>query len=195
MQLLISTKNDGKIFEFRTLLPDFKILSLHDFPEIDDVIEDGETFAANAIKKARTLAEHTGQWAVADDSGLETDALNGQPGVYSARYAGEPCDPAKNIDKLLHNLRDITDDKRTARFRCVIALAGPSGTILTADGQVEGRILRECRGHNGFGYDPIFFSPELGKTFGEATADEKHLVSHRARALAHILPHILAMSF
>ncbi len=193
MKILIATQNPGKIREFKALLPDFDVLSLADIHGIDDIIEDGVTFADNAIKKAVTLAAHTGCWTIADDSGLEVDALDGAPGVYSARYAGEDCDPDDNIIKLLAALKDVPQDGRTARFRCTIALAKTPEDVMTVDGTCDGKILFERRGQHGFGYDPVFFSPELGKTFAQASPAEKHDVSHRGRAIQKILPFVKSM--
>ncbi|OQY29716.1 MAG: hypothetical protein B6244_02705 [Candidatus Cloacimonetes bacterium 4572_55] len=194
--LSIATANQGKIEEFRKLFPEFEVFSLSNFPELGEIIEDGLSFEENAIKKASVLATHTGELALADDSGLEVDALNGEPGIYSARYSGTPHDFDKNIKKLLKNLENTPDVERTARFRCVIALINPkektdgSPRIVTVKGVVEGVILKDLRGKNGFGYDPVFYSPELGKTFAEADPNEKHSVSHRARAVQKIMPYL-----
>lgn len=188
--LLIATNNPGKIKEFRELLPHFNIKSLADFPEIDDIVEDGRTFAENAIKKAVTLAEHTGCWTLADDSGLVVDALGGAPGVFSARYAGENGNSARNIEKLLREMAAVPQEKRQAHFTCVIALAHSETEVLTVEGHTEGEILSEKHGGGGFGYDPVFFSRELSKTFAEAAPEEKNRVSHRGRAIRKIIPEI-----
>jgi XTP/dITP diphosphohydrolase len=162
--------------------------------DIPDVIEDADTFAGNASKKAREVSAATGLPALADDSGLEVDALDGAPGVYSARYAGEPHSDSANNTKLLAALAGIA--KRTARFRAVLALAdvkGALGTeVITADGTCEGTILTAPRGTGGFGYDPLFFAPELGMTFAEAGLGSKSELSHRARAMRAIKPRLVA---
>ncbi|WP_165065596.1 RdgB/HAM1 family non-canonical purine NTP pyrophosphatase [Paludisphaera rhizosphaerae] len=163
--------------------------SIAAYPDVPDVVEDADTFAGNARKKASETARALGVWALADDSGLAVDALGGAPGVYSARYAGEPCDDAANCSKLFEALSHVPDDRRGAAFRCVLALADPEGNIrLEAEGSVRGRIIREIRGVGGFGYDPMFLIPEYHKTFGELSALVKHQLSHRARAFSHLRP-------
>jgi XTP/dITP diphosphohydrolase len=156
------------------------------------VEEDGETFAANAAKKAREVAAAAGLPALADDSGLEVDALDGAPGVRSARYAGAGHDDAANNRRLLAELAGVPTARRTARFRCAVALADPRGplgdTVEIREGACAGVILESPRGHNGFGYDPLFLYPELGRTFAELSLEEKGRLSHRARALAAMLP-------
>lgn len=184
MQLVIATRNRHKLDEIRAILgsPGLQLSSALDHPEVPDVVEDGDTFEANAIKKAVALHRATGAWALADDSGLEVDALGGEPGVRSARYAGEPVDHAANIAKLLAALRGVAD--RTARFRCVIALAGPGFPPSTVEGRCEGVITAAPRGTGGFGYDPVFVPEGHARTFGELDAALKNGISHRARALA-----------
>lgn len=164
-----------------------ELLSLKDFPGVPEAVEDGATFAENAVKKAVLVAEYTGAIALADDSGLEVDALEGRPGVLSARFAGRHGDDAANNRLLLQLLLGLPDERRTARFRCAIALATPEGEVLTADGSCEGVIAHEPRGSNGFGYDPLFFMPEYGKTMAELPSDVKNRVSHRARAMQEAL--------
>jgi XTP/dITP diphosphohydrolase len=183
--IVVATKNRGKLREIQAALAglDLKIRSLDDFPSAPEVVEDGETFAENAGKKARAIAAHTGLPALADDSGLAVDALGGAPGVFSARYAGETADDAANNRKLLAALQNVPPAKRTARFVCVLALAFPGGRTVFAEGFCEGRIIDSLKGEGGFGYDPVFFSPELGITFAEATREQKLSVSHRGRAL------------
>ena len=183
MKLVIATRNRHKLDEIRAILhqPSLEIVSAFDFPDIPDVVEDGATFEANAVKKAVTLATATGCWALADDSGLEVDALSGEPGVYSARYAGEPVSYKANNEKLLANLETVGD--RTARFRCVIALSSPSGAARTVEGSVEGTIGFEERGTGGFGYDPVFIPEGHTLTFAELEPEAKHAISHRGRAL------------
>jgi XTP/dITP diphosphohydrolase len=161
--------------------------SLNEFPDVPEVVEDAESFAANARKKAAETAQALGRWVLADDSGLTVDALGGAPGVLSARYAGEPCDDAANNRKLLEALADVPDDGRGAAFRCALAVADPAGAIrLEAKGHCRGRITREPRGTAGFGYDPLFLIPEYHKTFGELSPLVKHQLSHRSRAIAEI---------
>jgi XTP/dITP diphosphohydrolase len=164
-----------------------EIHSLAAFPDVPEVVEDADTFAGNARKKASEMAKALGVWVVADDSGLTVDALGGAPGVYSARYAGEPSDDEANNRKLLAAVADVPDERRGAAFRCCLALADPSGAIrLEAEGACRGRLTREPRGPGGFGYDPLFLIPEYHKTFGELSALVKHQLSHRARAFAHL---------
>ena len=162
------------------------IRSVDDFGEAaPEVIEDADTFAGNARKKASELARALAAWVVADDSGLTVDALGGAPGVFSARYAGEPTNDEANNRKVLEALAETPDDRRGAAFRCALALANPSGTIrLEAEGACRGRLTREVRGPSGFGYDPLFLILEYHKTFGELSPLVKHQLSHRARAFA-----------
>jgi XTP/dITP diphosphohydrolase len=177
--LVFASSNAGKIVELQALLGDgWVVKSAKDFPFIPEVDEDRDTFAGNAAKKAHTFAKATGVWALADDSGLEVDALDGRPGVYSARYAPTA---EERITKLLGELNGVADAKRTARFRCVLCLAFPDGSEQLTDGVCEGRIGRAPRGAGGFGYDPIFELPG-GKTMSELTRDEKAAVSHRGHA-------------
>ncbi len=186
LAIVIATTNQGKLKEFRELLKDqpIEILSLADFGPIPEVIEDGETFDDNAYKKALFTAKVLGLPAIADDSGLTVKALDGKPGVYSARFAGEDASDQDNIDKLLRDMEGVGN--RKAAFMCVLSLAVPSGPALTYEGMCEGEILRTQKGDAGFGYDPVFFSPELGKTFAEADMAEKNKISHRGRALAEM---------
>lgn len=186
LAIVIATTNQGKLKEFRQLLKDqpIEILSLADFGPIPEVIEDGETFDDNAYKKALFTAKVLGLPAIADDSGLTVEALDGKPGVYSARFAGENASDQDNIDKLLKDMEGQSN--RKAAFMCVLSLAVPSGPALTYEGMCEGEILSRPKGDGGFGYDPVFFSKELGKTFGEANMEEKNKISHRGRALAEM---------
>jgi len=199
--LVFATRNKGKLAELRDLLPDLAVLSIDEAAArigraIPDVVEDADTFVGNASKKAREVSAVTQLPALADDSGLEVDALGGAPGVYSARYAGEPHDDARNNTKLLAALAAVPDAQRTARFRAALALADVHGAlgerVLTADGACEGAILREPRGTGGFGYDPLFFAPELGMTFAEAGIGTKSELSHRARAMRAMRPQLQA---
>jgi XTP/dITP diphosphohydrolase len=182
--LIVATGNAGKLKEIRNLLGDQILLkSLADFPDIPEILEDGDTFEANAIKKAITVARATGIVTLGDDSGLQVDALNGAPGIYSARFAGEEATDSDNNAKLLNLLTSIPHEKRTARFRCVLAMATPDETVHTAEGQCEGFILTEPRGTHGFGYDPLFYLPELNATVAELPVDQKNKISHRGHAL------------
>lgn len=182
--LVIATRNRHKLDEIRAILgPGAPVLkSALDFSDIPDVVEDGDTFEANAQKKALALAQATGGWALADDSGLEVDALDGAPGVFSARYAGEPSDSAANNAKLLRELSGVAN--RTARFRCVLCLARPGAAPRFVDGRCEGRIVAALRGANGFGYDPLFMPDGFEVTFADMPAAQKNEISHRGRALA-----------
>jgi len=202
MKIVVATRNPGKLREIRLGLEGLavELLSLADFPAAPAVEEDGDSFAANAVKKARALCAYTGLPALADDSGLEVDALQGAPGIRSARFAGEGATDAENNVKLISLLHGIPLERRTARFRCVIALAWPrqlgsdlyfkhkawEGEVETVEGIAEGVILDKPRGAQGFGYDPLFYSPELDATFSEVAAERKLRVSHRGKALARI---------
>lgn len=185
--IVLATRNPGKVKEFQQLLTNFpvEIKSLNDFGPIPEVEEDGDTFDDNAYKKALFTAKALGLPAMADDSGLVVKALDGAPGVKSARYAGENASDAANIDKLLGEMKDETD--RRAAFECVISIAVPSGPALTYEGRCEGEITLEPKGASGFGYDPVFFYPEYGKTFAESSSEEKNNVSHRGQALKEVI--------
>jgi XTP/dITP diphosphohydrolase len=182
--LLLATTNEHKLSEYRTILRDlpFTLLSLRDVQLDMDVEETGTTFAENALLKARAYAQAANMLALADDSGLEIDALGGAPGVYSARFAGRETPYAERFRLILAQLQDVPVSQRTARFRCAIALAEPSGYTRVVEGTIEGRIAESPRGENGFGYDPIFLVPEYGKTTAEMAPEEKHRISHRGRA-------------
>lgn len=190
MKLLLATRNAHKVSELADLLKEcgLEVVSLDQVPGVPEVSEDQETLEGNAAKKARACADASGLWALADDTGLEVSALGGRPGVYSARYAGPGCSYDDNNRKLLAELAGLGD--RGARFRTVIALAEPKGRVLTESGALEGSILREPRGANGFGYDPVFLVSEAGKSLAELSASEKNALSHRARALRAMLPHL-----
>lgn len=185
MKLVLATNNKGKVKELAEMLKPLglQVVPIGEYPGFQEVEEDGETFADNAIKKAVAAAEFTGELSLADDSGLEADALNGAPGVYSARFAGELKDDAANNRKLLKLLEDVPDEKRTGRFRCVIAIAEPNGRVHTAEGACEGIILRELKGEVGFGYDPLFYVPTYKQTFAEMDLEQKNSISHRGKAL------------
>ncbi len=184
--LVIATRNAGKTNEIRALLEDFplEIRNLDDFGPIPEVVEDGDTFEENAYKKASFTARVLGFPALADDSGLVVPALDGAPGVHSARWAGAAASDADRCRKLLQAMAAIDD--RRASFECVISIAVPGGPALTYESRCEGEITRAPSGDNGFGYDPVFFYPPLGKTFAELSRDEKGKVSHRGRALQEI---------
>ena len=188
MKLLLATNNAHKAREIREILTDSfsEIVTMRDAGIEYEVVEDGLTFRENALKKAvETLAFVRGRFdaVLADDSGLCVDALDGAPGVFSARFSGEAHNDAANNEKLIRLLEDVPDDKRTARFCCCIALARTGRTPIAVQGEVEGTILHEARGENGFGYDPYFYYTPFGKSFAELSAEEKNSVSHRKRAL------------
>ncbi len=196
MRLVFATRNRGKLAELQQLLQPtgLELLTLDDLPvDLPEVLEDGATFAQNAAKKARETMLACGLPALADDSGLEVDALDGAPGVHSARYAGEGASDADRYRLLLHNLRGVPRGARTARFRCVLALADPARPQqpVLFEGACEGEILEQPRGEGGFGYDPVFYVPELGQTFAEIPAAQKNQVSHRARAMRRFVQRLL----
>lgn len=184
--LVIATSNQNKLKEFKEILSDLdiEIASLSDFGPIPEPIEDGNSFDENAYKKAIHTAKILGLPAIADDSGLVVNSLNGAPGIYSARYAGNNATDSDNRKKLLNTMKGVSD--RSASFQCVISIATPAGPALTYEGKCDGEIIDEERGSNGFGYDPIFFFPELQKTFAELEPSEKHKISHRGKALAEV---------
>lgn len=184
MKLVLASKNQHKLVELQTILGamGIEVLLQSDVGVDIEVEETGTTFAENAMLKAKAVMEATGIGAIADDSGLMVDALNGEPGVYSARYGGKPTDLDRTM-LLLENMKDVPEEKRTGRFVSAIACALPDGTELTAQGVCEGNILFDLRGTGGFGYDPVFYVPQLGKTFAEAGAEEKNAISHRGNAL------------
>ena len=196
-EIVIATHNPGKFREMKALLDPlgFKIFSLKDFPEIPPVAEDGATFAENAGKKAKTVADRTGRLAIADDSGLVVKALGGRPGVFSSRFAGEKATDGNKCQRVLEEMAGIPEKQRKAVFVCAIALALPKGEVKIVEGECQGRISFAPRGEYGFGFDPIFFVPEFGKTMAELEPEVKNQISHRARALNKlklILPQFLA---
>lgn len=195
-ELVLATRNHDKVIELVALLGDLGITirTLDEFPGAPDVVEDGDTCEANAVKKARAIAESTGLPAVADDTGLEVDALGGRPGVYAARYAGEDATYEDNCRKLLRELTGVPREQRTARFLTVAAIALPSDGIRVAQGTLEGVIAEEASGTLGFGYDPVFLIPELGKTLAQLPADQKNTISHRAKAFAKVREMLSASS-
>ena len=185
MQIVIATRNPGKFREISRIIahPSLELLSLADLPGAPAVEEDGETFEDNALLKARSAAYHAGGWALADDSGLVVPALDGAPGIRSARFAGKGASDADNVNKVLELLREIPDGRRQAEFVCCIALAGTNNRAFVTEGRLAGTIAREPRGSNGFGYDPVFLLPEVGMTFAELTLEQKDRLSHRGRAM------------
>ncbi len=193
--LVIATSNPGKIKEIKAMLEGFpvEIKTLKDFPQIEPPEETGQTFFENALQKARYYAEKTGHFCLADDSGLEVDALGGKPGVYSARYAGKDANDEKNNEKLLKDLQGVPFEKRDARFVCVMVVADPKGNYIKAEGIWEGKIAESPRGNHGFGYDPLFLVKELNyeKTSAELPPEEKNKLSHRAKALSNLKPLII----
>lgn len=186
MKFLVATNNQGKLKEFNQILGELGIecVSLRDLGITADVEETGTTFLENALLKAKEIYQIAKIPTISDDSGLMVDALDGEPGVYSARYAGEPSDDQKNMDKLLANLKE--EPNRTARFKSVIAAVFSEDDIVVAEGECEGVIIDEKRGENGFGYDPIFYVESLGKTFSEMTDAEKNSLSHRGNAIRNL---------
>jgi len=179
-RLVLATANAGKVRELRELVAEWGPIEVLSSPVVEMPDETGTTYVENAVLKARAVAVATGLPALADDSGIEVDALGGAPGVRSARYASSA---AERNARMLAELHDVSESRRTARYRAAVALAFPDGTVLTAEGSCEGRIATAPRGSGGFGYDPIFVSLELGRTVGEASVAEKARVSHRARAM------------
>jgi XTP/dITP diphosphohydrolase len=186
MRLVLATRNKNKVEELLHLLAglDVRLSSLLDHPEVPEVVEDGATFLANAQKKAHEVASATGEWALADDSGLVVEALGGEPGVHSARYAGKQGDYAANNRKLLAEMQGVPDGKRQAAFVCTMVLASPAGQEWTATGRCDGRIIRELTGSMGFGFDPLFYVEAERATMAELPMARKNAISHRGRALA-----------
>ena len=186
MKLVLATRNEGKVREIGEILKDengIELLSLRNYPDAPDVVEDGRTYEENAIKKASVLAEYSGHLTIADDSGLAVDALDGAPGIHSARYAGENASDEDRIVKLLDALQDVPDNRRSGRFICAVAIAEPHAQVQVVRGVCEGRIIRTPRGTAGFGYDPIFVPVGYERTFAELGDEIKNQISHRAKAL------------
>lgn len=184
-EVIIATKNPGKAREFEQMFASrgMEVRTLLDFPELPDVEETGTSFEENAILKAETISRVLNKMVIGDDSGLMIDALEGRPGIYSARYAGEPKNDQANTEKVLRELAGVPEERRTARFYCALAIAVPNRKTATVSGTCEGRILEEPRGTNGFGYDPVFYVPDKGVSMAELSSDEKNKISHRANAL------------
>ena len=188
-RIVFASRNRGKIDEIRTMLTDvgIDVGSLNDYPDIPEIIEDGKSFLENALIKAKTVAEATGRTVLADDSGLEVDALGGAPGIYSARYAGEDADDGSKILRLLNELKGVPPEKRGALFRCVLVLYSPAnGRMETFEGRWLGIIADRPVGRGGFGYDPIFILPDLGVTVAELSSEAKNRISHRGQAIAKL---------
>ena len=189
--LIMATNNAHKLQEVREILGDaYVVKGLADIGCNEDIPEDADTLEGNALQKARYVHEHYGVDCFADDTGLEVDCLNGEPGVYSARYAGEPKDPVKNVQKLLKELEGVPFARRTARFRCVVALI-ENGELTTFEGRCEGHIALEPQGELGFGYDPIFVPEGMEKTMAMLTLEEKNAISHRGKAMEQLSCHLL----
>jgi len=193
IDVVIATRNTGKMNEMRKMLfnTSFSAFSLDEVSVLEEVEETGTSFEENAMLKAETYGKLSGKLTIADDSGIEVDALGGAPGIYSARYGGDGKDDQDRNKLLLENVEGIPEHQLTARFRCVVALWNPiDNTIVTFDGKIEGKITRNVRGENGFGYDPLFFFPEKNKTLAELTLIEKERVSHRGEAMRKALAHM-----
>lgn len=193
-KLVLATKNPGKARELKELFKDvpLEILSLNDFPALQEVEEDGWSFFENALKKAKAAAEWTGEMSLADDSGLEIEILGGRPGIHSARYSGPQATDRSNIEQVLKELRAYPDKEKRASFRCVLVLYSPDGCCEAFEGTLDGIIIDSPKGSLGFGYDPIFFLPELGKTLAEIPADVKNRISHRAKAFMKLKNRIMS---
>lgn len=197
-KLVLATRNQGKIIEFRRILEalapgEIELVGVDQFPDLVDVDETGSTFEENSLLKARYTCLATGLPAIADDSGLCVDALNGDPGIYSARWAGEHGNDQANLEKVLDQLKNVPDEKRTAHFMCVASLVLPDGREQVAEGRFEGHILHAPVGENGFGYDPIFQPLGLSISSAQMSAEEKDLVSHRGKSLRSIAPHVIKL--
>lgn len=196
MKIVFASGNEGKVKEIKEMLEGtgMELVSLKDYPNVPAIVEDGHTFLENALKKARIISEFTGETVLADDSGLSVDALGGEPGIYSARYAGEKATDDDNINLLLFRLKNIPQEKRTAFFCCALVLYKANGSYDSFESKWQGVIIDERRGDNGFGYDPVFLVPELKKTAAELPPEIKNKVSHRGQAFAKLkkaLPEIL----
>lgn len=195
--IVLASRNRKKTQEVCDLLKPcgFTVIPVTEFPNVPEVVEDGDTFAANAAKKATEVALALQQWVIGEDSGLRVDALNGAPGIYSARYSGPDATDEQNNAKLISELNNLPDEKRGAGYVCSVALSDPTGQVRVAvEGTCRGRITHEARGSGGFGYDPYFLIPEFHRTFGELSALVKHKLSHRARAFSQFIPELLRIS-
>jgi XTP/dITP diphosphohydrolase len=195
MELVVATRNAGKLREIRRLLEakGFVIHGMDSFPDAPEVDEDGDTFAANALKKAQVIARFTDRPCLADDSGLVVDALQGRPGVHSARFAGADADDRSNNRRLLSEMAQVPDSRRQAAFLCVMALCLPGAPPRLFEGRVEGRILKREQGAGGFGYDPLFWLPEHACTMAELSLDTKNRISHRGQALRRVVDYLSSL--
>jgi len=192
MRIVFATKNEGKIKELTEMFAsmDIELVSLNHFEFLPEIVEDGKNYLENALKKAKIISEFTGETVIADDSGLQVDCLGGEPGVYSARYAGEGATDEENNVKLLAKLKDVPQEKRTASFFCALVLYDRNGRYHSFEAGWPGRIIDKGRGTNGFGYDPIFLSPLLNKTAAELPPEIKNKISHRGQAFAKLKSHL-----
>jgi XTP/dITP diphosphohydrolase len=192
MRVVLATQNAHKLVEMRRILDeaglDIELVGTDQFPDLTDVVENGSTFAANALLKARSVCAETGLPAIADDSGLSVDALNGMPGIFSARWSGSHGDDLANLNLLLGQITDVPDARRGAAFHCAAAVVLPDGTERLVEGTIDGTLIREPRGTNGFGYDPIFVPLGESRTTAEMSAEEKDAISHRGRAMRALVP-------
>lgn len=195
-RLVVGSRNKKKLQEISLLLEPhgIQVVGIADFADIPEVVEDGDTFAANAAKKATETATAINEWVLAEDSGLSVDALNGAPGVFSARFSGEGATDERNNQKLLEELTGVAPEKRGAHYTCHVAISSPAGDIrMTEEGTCRGRIIDKDRGANGFGYDPYFLIPEFHQTFGELSSAVKNQLSHRARAFQRLTPRLVRL--
>ena len=192
MRIIFATKNEGKVKEITEMLTfmNIELMSLNQFESLPEIVENGKTYLENALKKAKIISEFTGEIVLADDSGLQVDVLDGEPGVYSARYAGEGATDEENNAKLLAKLKGVPEEKRTASFFCALVLYHQDGDYSSFEAEWQGRIIYERRGTNGFGYDPIFLSPQLNKTAAELPPEIKNTISHRGQAFAKLKSHL-----
>jgi XTP/dITP diphosphohydrolase len=188
MKIVFASKNEGKLKEIKAILAEtgIDLVSLNSYPNVPKIVEDGNSFRENALKKAGIISEFTGENVLADDSGLTVDILNGEPGIYSSRYAGPDASDEENNAKLLENIKSVPVDKRMASFNCVLVFYQKYGEISFFEGKWQGQIIDERRGTKGFGYDPIFWVPELKMTAAELPAEVKNKVSHRAQAFSEL---------
>jgi XTP/dITP diphosphohydrolase len=188
MKIVFATKNEGKVKEIKEMLEgmNIELISLNHYNNLPEINEDGKSFLENALKKAKIVSEFTGETVLADDSGLQVDSLNGEPGIYSARYAGDEATDEENNNKLLAKLKDVPEQKRTASFFCSLVLYKKDGNYDSFEGRWDGQIIDERRGENGFGYDPIFFVTELKLTAAELEPAVKNKISHRGQAFAKL---------
>jgi len=188
MKIVFASGNEGKVKEIKEMLEGMgiELVSLKDYADVPEIVEDGKSFLENALKKARIISSFTGETVLADDSGLQVDVLGGEPGIYSARYAGDKANDDDNINLLLAKLKDIPQEKRTASFCCALVLYKVDGSYDSFESKWKGLIIDDRRGSNGFGYDPVFFDPELKKTAAELPPEIKNRVSHRGQAFAEL---------